>query len=191
MMRQQLAFDPFLYSDGALATVSGGLWTNCVGLLGVLVDSTAIAARGVSGGDAAAVITMWSGSATDQFAQVNFVSAEGGVTLRSDDADNFILVDFAPGDAIYIFEVIDGTHNQLDATIPWDVPVAYGDVLYAEIQGTTILVKHNEQPIGTRTATGAIAAGKPGIYLVEEAMRANWSAGDFQAPSPELVVGLV
>ena len=192
MMRQQLVYDPFTYSDGALATVSGGLWTDCSGFAAIQVASVGVSSYAVGPGtNAAAVLTTWAGSATDQYAQHNYHGAEGGLTLRSDNADNFIFVSFQPGGGVYIFEVIGGTLNQLGATLPLATEMVYPDRLYAEIQGTTILAKQNEIILGTREATGAIGAGKPGFFLVGSAACDDWEAGDFQAPSPLLDVGLV
>ena len=194
MMRQQFVYDPFLYSDGALATVSGGLWTNCSGFGAIQVATTEGYHYAHGPGEeiaAAAVLTNWEGSPTDHYAQHVYTGAVGGLTLRSDAADTFILVEFVPDDAVYVYECLAGTFAQIGALLALVTPMAYPDKLYADVQGTTITVKQNEQILGTREATGAIGAGKPGLYLVGNASCADWEAGDFQAPSPLLAVGLV
>lgn len=173
----QLDSDSFTYSDGALATVSGGKWSNLSGKGNLTVGGNLIDNPG--GVESAAVITTWSGSTTAQYSQVTYIGAgEGGPSILSNDSDDFICVDFVPGDAAYVFECVNGTLNALGDPLTLGDTIDTGDVFYIEIQGTTITVKQNGVTLGTRTASGTITSGKPGIFNYAGQFD-NWAAGDF------------
>src|SRR5262245_18540110 len=63
-----LKTDPFDYANGALPTVSGGVWAND-SVLGALQVTSAAVSPNVSG-DGSARLGAWTGSATKQWAQV-------------------------------------------------------------------------------------------------------------------------
>jgi hypothetical protein len=181
--QEDLDSDTFVYSNGLLATVSAGKWTNLSGKNTITVASNLITPT-TDNTESAAVITTWTGTTQDQYSKIRYRgSGEGGPTIRSNATADFIWADFVPGDAVYVFECVGGTLNQIGGTLAFDTSIAFDDVLYVEIQGSTITVKQNGVSLGTRTATGAVASGKPGVQLY--GMDADqWVAGDFGGEDP-------
>ena len=178
----QLDSDSFAYSNGNLASVSSGKWTDLSS-----VNPLTVTSNKVSGSvEAMGVITTWSGSTTDQYAQVTLdtVGVDGtGPTVRSNAVYTcYLLVCKLSGNDTKIFRVVGGTYTQLSAA---DVAWATGDVAYLEIQGSQLLVKRNGSTQSALTVTDGspIVSGKPGANAVTDTISA-WAAGDFGGATP-------
>jgi hypothetical protein len=190
----QLDSDTFTYSDGDLATVSAGKWTNLSGPTNLVqVASNAI---GPSAGSAAVVITTWSGSTVDQYGQIviSTLGDFGGITVRSNQTHTYYTFQFQNGAGTSeVYKVVLGTATMLSSTaITWSA----SDTAYIEIQGTTIITKQN----GTNRhnfTDAAIASGSPGIDTYSNTTAwDNWAGGDFsvagvgQSPSRLTLMGV-
>lgn len=181
----QLDSDAFTYSDGNLATVSGGKWTQLSSFADVQVASNKV--QSVPGVDAAAEITSWAGSATDHYSQV-VVSGTiefSGPTVRSNGVGSFYLVDPRANGDLVLYYVNAGSFNQIDVTNVGSIVA--GDVVYLEAQGTTLVAKVNGVTKITKT-DASLATGKPGIRCYSTNPQLDsWAAGDFGAGASGIV----
>lgn len=175
----QLDSDAFTYSNGNLATVSSGKWTKLSGFSDLVVSSNAVTGSGENGD----VISSWSGSTTDQYSQVTLATAnvDGGPTVRSDGASTFYLLDTqGPGNGWVIFRVTGGSFVSIGGSST--LTIADGDTAYLEMQGSTLVAKHNGTVVITVPDETSIASGKPGIFISGSTLVVdNWAAGDFSA----------
>jgi hypothetical protein len=174
----QLDSDSFTYSNGLLATVSGGKWTKLSGFIDLSVSSNQLKG-GTNNQDHAAVITSWSGSTTNHYSQavIATMNNDGGPTIRANAASTFYLCDTATS-GFTIYKCVTGTFTSLTANSP---TISAGDTIYFEAQGNTLTVKQN----GTTRITfgdSSIASGKPGMHTFDNLLVwDNWAAGDFSA----------
>lgn len=93
------------------------------------------------------------------------------------------------GDA-RVYKRIGGTYTQLGTT---GAAVATGDVLYLEVQGTTLIAKKNGSSIcGSPITDSALSAGNAGMWGYSDAAvlaRAdNWEGGDFAGGAAALSI---
>jgi hypothetical protein len=176
----QLDSDTFTgYSDGNLATVSAGKWTKLSGFNDLVVASEKVVGAGAFS-DAAAVITSWAGSTTDQWSSwiVGGGSAFNGPTVHSDGASTF-----------YVLEVnINGTQCQVTKCVGGSFTALAqftgqafgGDVVYLEWVAGVLTAKINGVSIGTHSNSD-IASGKPGgrLFDLGTTNMDGWAGGDF------------
>jgi hypothetical protein len=177
----QLDQDSFTYSDGALAGASGAKWTKLSGFTDVSVASNQVTGNG---GNCVAVITTWSGSTTDQYSQITTATSaapadNGGPTVRSNAVDTFYLCygGFNAGSQYSAYKCVGGVYTSIGTA--GGTPSS-GDVVYIEMQGSTIVCKENGGTIITVSSESSIASGKPGIQTNAAAAKSDdWVAGDF------------
>src|SRR5436190_9493647 len=106
--------DSFTYSNGNLATVSSAKWTKLSLTPDCVVTSNAI--TGTASNDCAAVITSWSGSTSNQWAQATLVTRtgdDGGPTVLSNATGTYYNV--GAGSAWNLYKVIAGSYTLLAA----------------------------------------------------------------------------
>lgn len=181
----QFDSDAFTYADGNLATVSSAKWTKMSSLADMVVSTNKV--RG-TGADSASVITSWSGSTTDHYAQVavsTISSDAGGPTVRGDAVNNMYLGHLGTSSAIEVYSDVVGTFTRIIASAS---NCANGDTFYLEIQGTNLVVKKNGVQTDT-VSNSALASGKPGVYGFDTTHRLDdWAAGDFSPVGPVITV---
>lgn len=177
----QLDSDVFIYSNGNLATVSGGKWTKLSGFADLVVTSNQLQGAG-GGNDKVGCITAFSGSATNHYSQITVGTnaAFAGPTVHSN-----------TGNIFYLFELnINGTQCQItlcnggySALSTFTAQVVGGDVAYLEWVSGVLTAKINGVTKGS-VSDSSIASGKPGIRIFDSGSSIivnAWAAGDFSA----------
>lgn len=153
-----IATDNFNRADGGL----GANWTSVSGTWSIVSNEVRL--------DASGSISYYSGAGAapnDQYAQVVMGSAVGngadsgcGPAVRINGSDLYFM---AGGDTdTRVYKRISGGYTQLGSTGP---SVAPGDVLYLEVQGTTLIAKKNGSSIcGSPITDNAISSGNAGMW---------------------------
>lgn len=178
----QLDSDTFPYSDGNLATVSGGKWAKLSAFADLKVVSGGV--RGIASTDCQGQIAVWTGSLIDQYAQctwTNFGHPQYcGPMICSNGVDSFYVFDARANDH-HIFKVTPGpTYTDL-ASSP-ALGLASGDTLYIERVAGRITCKVNG--VTAVSVIDSTLTGKPGLRTFEDGVALdNWVAGDFAAPA--------
>lgn len=176
----ELDTDTFTYADGALDTVSGGKWTQLSGFNDILVASNALSG---GAGDKVDVITSWSGSGTSHYSQCVQVAVDTfmpTVTVYSDAVSTFYLLETVGTPTWDVYKCVGGSFTSLNSVAQAQTN---GDTVYMENQAGTIVTKRNGGAAVNNFADGAIASGKPGLFVGGggSAVLDNWAAGDFAA----------
>jgi hypothetical protein len=178
---RQLDSDTFTYSDGELATVSGGKWTRCT----ISANDVHVASNQIhdNSTEHATVITSWAGSLTQQWSEVLFISGNfGGPTIFNDGASTFYLAELQDGVPLVLYWVQSGSFTNIangGTTTP-----GHTYRIRVETPGT-IIVSDNGADIITQ-AHSSITSGKPGLRSWANIMD-NWKAGDFSLARPRWV----
>ena len=126
----------------------------------------------------------------DQWSQVTIADAtlqNGGPAVRmntSGTASSYVFVVVASEYRIY--RISSGSATSIASAAG---TFANGDVLYLEIQGTTLIAKKNGVQVLTVT-DATHSAGGAGIHGFSVSALDDWSAGDFLSSSPAPVGGL-
>ena len=169
--------DSFTYSNGSLATVSGGVWANV--LTSMDVTSNAVFNHGTS--DA---VCKWTSNTftNDQDSQVVAValptaSTDGGPVVRCQSgAASFYLADFSIVGGSYniaIFKCTAGSFLQIGSTQTGAATGAINDVLKLVITGTTLTPSVNGVNKTTQT-DGTFSTGVPGMHLSGSTTTPSW-----------------
>lgn len=168
----QLDSDNFAYSDGALATVSSGKWSDAIGAVAVLSGQIHN-----GGNENAAFITSWPGSLIAQYSEVKFVSgAYGGPTIFNNGTGSFYIAELEQGNAVYLVKVTAGSFASLANGGTTTAGHTYR--IRVETIGT-IVISDNGTDIIT-FADSTFTTGKPGLRCWSNYLD-DWAAGDFSA----------
>jgi len=164
------ATDSFSYSDGALPTVSGGLWT---GVLGT-INAASNVIKGNTTGDNVVRRTDGHSYTDDQDCQIvaSVIPVtgddDGGPCVRCQSgSSSFYLCDFSVvGGKWHIgyYYCNAGTFNLLGVGFDTTITAANGDVLKLRIAGTTLTASINGTDQSTRTDSN-LTTGVPGIHI--------------------------
>lgn len=179
----ELVTDAFTYSNGNLATVSGGVWTTLTAYTDFVVASNKV--RGAAGVECAVEITTWAGSLTDQYAQCVITNNGNPVFCGPAILSNGV-------DALYVFDARIGTPGSQQilklTTGPTYTPLgsavnhtlAAGDTVYIERQAGVLVTKINGVTVNTETDGSPLVSGKPGMRaFADGSFLDTWAAGDF------------
>lgn len=168
--------DNFTYSNGVLATVSGGKWTQPTATQDILVVSNRVS--GENADDVSiAIITTWSGDNEDQWNQIvlTTVGVASGICLRGDGVDDAFLVE-TNGTNWDVYKWVAGTFTAINGVAQ---VASNGDTMYFEIQGNAIISKRNGNTVNN-FSDSSLASGKPGLYAYNTSIAMDtWTAGDF------------
>lgn len=181
----QLDSDSFTYSNGGLAAVSGGKWTDLS-----IGGAIPVVSNQLSGptSECAAVITSWSGSTTLQYSEIVWTSGSfGGPTIFSSATNTFYLLDITPG-GCQIYKVVGGAFTSLGSG---GIPTAGHLYRLSMSVAGTLVATDNGSTIITVTGETSITSGKPGIRDWSTVLD-SWAAGDFSvAGSADGVAGSI
>jgi hypothetical protein len=193
MARTLVASDPFTYSDGVLATVSGGNWANVTtaggsGVISVSTNRFTGASAGVPPGGQ---VARWTGAGTfsdDQyssavFGETDFASGIRGIgvvarTSADTDGNRDYYYAFAVDNNTYSYgKVVNGTHTSFGTgSQTWND----GDRIEIECEGTTIRILRNGVEIASTTDSD-LTTGKPGIHAaggISAVWGDDWEGGN-------------
>lgn len=162
--------DSFTYSDGALPTVSSGLWTAVLGTINVASNVI----KGNTTGDNAVRRSDGSSYTDDQDSQIVATvkpvegSDDGGPCVRCQSGSNsFYLADFSVVSGkwhVGYFRCDSGTFHALGSDFDSGITANNGDTLKLRIAGTTLTASINGTDQTTQT-DATYASGVPGIHI--------------------------
>jgi hypothetical protein len=185
-----LATDAFTRADNADLGTDWNVQTGCQAWKIVSNQAQPSALTGANAAEQSTAAT-WP---NDQYAQVVCAGvgagmnndAGVGVMVRAGAAAETFYCGFSnndPANCNTIYKAVAGVYTRLGQNATGGV-LAVNDVLYLEVQGTTLIYKRNGSTIFTVT-DAAIASGRPGIILSTDASGApildSWEGGDFAA----------
>ena len=189
MPSRTLASDNFNRADGAIGS-------NWAGVVGNFVVHTNFADASDLSSDA---VMYWNAITfqSDQYAQCALYNLDGdnstagfGVCLRaSTSVSTFyrIVVSAGVTNNVEVSKFVNGVYTQLALRTQ---AFADGDILRAEIHGSTIQIYHNSVQMGADITDSSIATGQPGIAYSGALFNGdidNWEGGDFAAGATPLV----
>jgi hypothetical protein len=167
------AYDNFSRANGGL----GSNWTTMNA--GLTISSNQVTAN--TGSDASSLWAAGSSFAPDQFSEFTVTSYNGtaefpGVLVRASGTNNWYSC-LADSTTIFLQKNVAGTKSNLSSGSSTG---AAGDVIRAEVQGSTITCYKNGAAVLTATDT-ALTSGSPGFEIGASAGTAavkNWSGGN-------------
>lgn len=171
----QLDTDAFAYSDGGLAAVSGGKWTDLSGSAPQVVSQQLVG----NADERAAEITTWAGSTTLQYSEMVWVSGSfSGPTIFSNGAAyTFYFLDLRAASSFLVrvvagvFSAISGDGGASTSGHVFRISMAVALTLKAFDNGVEFLSVGPE---------GAITSGVPGFRNWNCTLD-DWAVGDFSA----------
>lgn len=178
--------DAFPYSDGALPTVSGGLYAKPSGWANPVAIASNLA-KGTAAGENAVYRTGWTGSQTAQWAEITFdtVDSFSGATLFNDGVSSFYSCGaHLASNEVAIYRCVAGVFGGALTVVAWTNPVP-GDVMRLDVwvDGpiTRIRVRRNGVVAVAYADSDAsrLTAGVPGFRIWDTALRVSrFAAGD-------------
>ncbi len=123
-------------------------------------------------------------------AKVTVTGVDGGTGpgcgVRMATSDNYyrLILDHASSGNAELAKFVSGSYTQL-----WSRTQAFTDgaTFYLEVQGTTLIAKHNGTAIGASATDSSLSTGSPGLTYSSPASSASlddWEGGDFSSGFP-------
>ena len=170
--------DSFPWSDGALPTVSAGVyatpsaWANPIAIASNL-------AKGTAAGDNAAYLPAYAGSSTAQYAATTVATVEAfwGPTVFNNGVSAFYHLDVFSADLWVFYRVVGGGFTQLGSDLTPLATTAVADVVRLEVElvgGNPVLRAYqNGGLVATYTDTDAakLTSGTPGMRIWDTTTR--------------------
>jgi hypothetical protein len=183
-----LLLDTFAYSDGNLATVSGGAWAVDSGFGDLVIASGAVKPN--ASVDGSARLASWAGSGASQWAQVRLsvVANFNGPCVFHNGAGTFYFLD-CRSDSMWLYEVVSGSFGSaLTQDISAGSSCVAGDLVRLEVDynGSTAVLRAYRNGVlrVSFTDNTPITGGRPGLrmYNGDQAARLDdFQAGDLTA----------